>query len=287
MQPAAIGLMIAGFIFAFFSIPVPMGGFSFDLLIDAVGWLLVLNGLQGLRRAHEGFKGGRLVCFGLVVVCTLQLFFDDYRLILVSLRALLEILLFLRMSLSFSRTLRQTGNVYSLLARAVFLLNALGTLAWWILRLTARPYTGFAYDVFERTALLIFHLALIALLVALLVPPALARLVRLRRPGPGGEAPPATVPGTGDVPPAGAARGARGARSAAKAPDEPLPAPDTPPTPDTSPEAAAPPLDGEAPPDEAPAPPGDEPPPEAAAPDEGPPAPGPVVETVQEDEEVL
>lgn len=70
MRRVTAGLMAAGFVFVFFSIPVA----GVDILIDAVGFLLVFNGLRPLAKLHPHFRFSPAVSLFLVVVTAAQLF---------------------------------------------------------------------------------------------------------------------------------------------------------------------------------------------------------------------
>lgn len=190
MHPAAFGVMIAGFVFTYFSIPLPLLD-GFDLLTDAVGFLLVHNGIRGLRRSgvqagpaftrnakgkikkikaeKQGFGLASFSCFWLVFVSAVQLFLSATPLLFATaLRAVLEVLLYLSLAKGFGKKLKAVRPGLSLLARAVFWLNALGTLAYGILLFTARYFAPFLEVTFEETVLLVFHIAALAMLLVLL-----------------------------------------------------------------------------------------------------------------------
>ena len=71
MQKTAVGVMLAGFVLAFFS----LYAFGLDLLIDAVGFLLVFNSARALAVWAAPFKPASAVALGLVAVAAAQLFF--------------------------------------------------------------------------------------------------------------------------------------------------------------------------------------------------------------------
>lgn len=237
MLPAAIGLLLAGFGFTFFSVTVG----DLDILIDAVGFLLVFNGVGALRKANKGLFGGTApVCLLLVVVACLQLFlpFGAMRVILLEARAALEAILYLLLARSMGRALQENQHVLSLVVRGAFLLNAFGTLMWGALSFFS-PLVALSFgDIF----MLLFHLALIGVLGYLLlsVPLAgsgariasyaagLAKKQRKKAEAPDGEAPAATAtteisgetlapPDTEGGPPASPANSADEAAEAAPA----------------------------------------------------------------------
>ena len=91
MRRTAFLILLAGVIFVYFSIPF-MG---IDLLIDAVGFSLLFNAIRPLRKTRQGFAIADSLCLGLVLVSALQLlFFGIPSIVLASLRALLETLVF-------------------------------------------------------------------------------------------------------------------------------------------------------------------------------------------------
>lgn len=68
-RPAAF-IMLAGAVFIFFSLPL----YGVDLLIDAVGFLLLFNGLRPYARLYPAFGPAPAVSLGLVAVAALSLF---------------------------------------------------------------------------------------------------------------------------------------------------------------------------------------------------------------------
>ncbi len=66
----ALGLVLAGLVFALCSVRV--GGM--DVLVDAVGWLLVFNGLRPLEKPGGGVGPRGLLCLGLLALSAAQLF---------------------------------------------------------------------------------------------------------------------------------------------------------------------------------------------------------------------
>jgi hypothetical protein len=164
MLPAAIGLMLAGFGFIFFTVTAG----DLDILIDAVGFLLIFNGVLALRKTHKKLFGGAcLLCLPLVAVACLQLFFifGTAPLLLLGLRAVLEALLYLLLAISMGKALGEERYILAPAARGAFLLNAFGALIWAALSFFS-PFTALTFhDVF----LLLFHLALLAVLAFILL----------------------------------------------------------------------------------------------------------------------
>lgn len=70
MVAVPFGILFAGFAFTIFTIPFA----GVDLLIDAVGFLLIFNGLLPLRKLHSAFFAAVPVSICLVILASLQLF---------------------------------------------------------------------------------------------------------------------------------------------------------------------------------------------------------------------
>ena len=128
MRRNAVGIMLAGFVFALFAVQV--GGI--DLLLDAVGWLLVFNGLRPMERPGGGVGPRAALCLALVAVSAAQLFLTagTPELVAYVARMALEAAFFLLMMLFFYRMLagfshRKTGIALG----CAFALNALVSLA--------------------------------------------------------------------------------------------------------------------------------------------------------------
>ena len=104
----AVGILLAGFVFALFSFTV----FGIDILLDAVGWLLVFNGVRPLERPEGGIGVRASLCLGLVVVSAVQLFFTGgaVALLLLGTRAALEVALFLLLISLFRNLLASYGR---------------------------------------------------------------------------------------------------------------------------------------------------------------------------------
>lgn len=172
MQPAAIVLMIAGFVFAFFSVPVNLGGLQgFDLLMDPVGWLLVMNGLRGLKPGKKAFRVEKLLCLALVMVGVLLLILGSIsaaQQVLPLLGAVLQLLLYGLLSVSMVRMLKHSA-FFAVALRAVLWLNAAVTLFGLVLWLAGDgvpAMVGSASDIL----LVVAHVALLVLLAMLLLP---------------------------------------------------------------------------------------------------------------------
>ena len=127
MQKTAVGVTLAGFVLAFFS----LYAFGLDLLIDAVGFLLVFNGARALAVWAAPFKPASAVALGLVAVAAAQLFFvaGVPALVLGALRGVGLAVLYLLFAGGFA-TLFEAGRQKRLaaFAKAVFWLAAAGSL---------------------------------------------------------------------------------------------------------------------------------------------------------------
>jgi hypothetical protein len=71
MRKMALGIILAGCVFITFALYFA----GIDLLIDAVGFLLILNGAHTLTKYGDRFGPCVPLCLGLVVVAALHLFF--------------------------------------------------------------------------------------------------------------------------------------------------------------------------------------------------------------------
>lgn len=100
MRKTAQGIMLAGFVFVFFALPFA----GVDLLIDAVGFLLVWNGLAALQKLDKTFGAAPLVCLALVAVAAAQLFFEGAAAqVLRAVRVAGEVVLYWQMLKGFAR----------------------------------------------------------------------------------------------------------------------------------------------------------------------------------------
>lgn len=70
MRKVSAGIILAGFVFVFFALPFA----GIDLLIDAVGFLLIFNGVRPLARLNRAFRPCPALSLGLTAVAALQLF---------------------------------------------------------------------------------------------------------------------------------------------------------------------------------------------------------------------
>lgn len=100
MRRTALFLMLAGFVFVFFSVSL----FGIDILIDAVGYLLVWNAIRALQRKESVYGFAATCCLALVVICAIQLITSGiiYTVLLV-VRPLAEALLYWQLLLGFAR----------------------------------------------------------------------------------------------------------------------------------------------------------------------------------------
>lgn len=128
MRKAAVGILLVGYVFVIFALPA----FGIDLLIDAVGFLLIFNAARALRRTEPAFAFAPWVALALVVVSALQLFLSGAALVaLAILRGLGEGLLLGLLARGFGRMLAAEGKPRAaVLARAGLLLCAAAALGW-------------------------------------------------------------------------------------------------------------------------------------------------------------
>lgn len=108
MRKTAILLILAGLVFAFFSLPFE----GIDLLIDAVGFLLVWNGVRALQKQTGQFAFGPVCSGALVVVCAAALFVPAglaANLLLLT-RGVLEAALILFLMLGFGRLAKEAAQ---------------------------------------------------------------------------------------------------------------------------------------------------------------------------------
>lgn len=119
MFKVPVALLIAGLCFTFFSLTM-MG---VDLLIDAVGFLFIFNGLLHLRRKWTGFWAGPLCSILLVGISSLQLFLPAWTLVGV-LRLVLTSILYLVCARGFFQMLRPCSLFEARALAALFGLQA-------------------------------------------------------------------------------------------------------------------------------------------------------------------
>lgn len=127
LRRTATGIILAGYIFAVFR--VSFGGV--DLLIDAVGYLLVFNGAKALRKRNGKFAGAPVMALGLVVVAAIQMFaLGMMALVLAMLRCVADVLLYLFLQRGYVADLAGDGwHWESGLFRVAFGVNALAQAA--------------------------------------------------------------------------------------------------------------------------------------------------------------
>lgn len=119
MRKTAILILLAGFVFVFYSLEF-MG---VDLLIDAVGWLMVWNGVRALHKRDGVFRLSVIFSLMLVPISALQLFFTGPVVFLLwALRYACELLFYFTMMQGFCRLLcTENRQKNTPLVRAVFL----------------------------------------------------------------------------------------------------------------------------------------------------------------------
>lgn len=122
MQKTAFGILLVGFVFVCFQIQL----FGIDLLIDAVGFSLIFNGIRPLRKTMGGFLYADLVCLALVLVTALQLFISGpFGVVLALVRSVLEIFVFAGLAQGVYKWLqKQNHKKLGLVAVGVFGLGA-------------------------------------------------------------------------------------------------------------------------------------------------------------------
>lgn len=100
MQKIAVGIILFGLAFTFFSIFFA----GIDILIDAVGFLFVFNGTWALRKKVPLFAKAACLSLVLVVVSSAQLFaFSALATGVLLLRLILNLVLMLILGLCFFR----------------------------------------------------------------------------------------------------------------------------------------------------------------------------------------
>lgn len=164
MRKTAIAIMLVGFVFAFFSVRLA----GVDLLIDAVGFLLVFNGVRPLQKSLPGFGQSSWCALALVLVSALQLFLGGFALLILGLlRSALEVALYLMLMGGFSRLLQAEGRGRALpLWRAAALLCALAAVFSALLLFVTLPALA------ATLVLALLHLPLLLALVWLALLPA-------------------------------------------------------------------------------------------------------------------
>ncbi len=124
VQSIALGMMCVGLGFAYFGLLFN----GVDLLIDAVGYLLVFNALRALKKIQHRFAGGDVIAGILTVVALAQLFVYGTMLFFVMLiRGILELVLYIVLFCGLASTLKAVvGEVGRRVYLAIFLVCALG-----------------------------------------------------------------------------------------------------------------------------------------------------------------
>ena len=165
---SAAALMLTGFLFAQFSIHIA----GLDILIDAVGWLLVFNGLRPLEKPEGGLGPRAGLCLALVAVAGAQIFaLGGQAVVLQVMRALLEIGLFISMAQLFGWWLPVAGLPKGRVPFQVILgLNALVSALGGVLAVVQIPAGGTGWPLLLVSgAVFLVRLALDAGLLWLLV----------------------------------------------------------------------------------------------------------------------
>ena len=145
MQRTAVAIMLAGFIFTFFSLPF----FGIDLFIDAVGFSLIFNAARALKSWQASFGKAAIAAMALVPLSALQLFFTaaPLALALALLRAAGEAALFYFLAFGFYALLDASKRKAPALAmRFVFYLAAVLTVCGALLPL-ALPAAGWGLSI--------------------------------------------------------------------------------------------------------------------------------------------
>ncbi|NLW79961.1 MAG: hypothetical protein GXY32_11225 [Ruminococcaceae bacterium] len=164
MRRTALAIMLVGFVFVFFSIPLA----GVDLLIDAVGFLLVFNGARPLEKTMPGFGKASWCAIALTVVSAAQLFLGGtVYLVLSLLRAAGEVLLFLWLMRGLTQMLKKESRLRLVpLTYGAFTLN-MATSALVAVMLFV-PLPALAMGI----VLAVVHVLLLALLLRLALLPA-------------------------------------------------------------------------------------------------------------------
>lgn len=156
MRKTAIVLMCVGFVFIYFTVPVA----GVDLLIDAVGYLLIFNGAWAFRLTNISFKIGALTALGLVPVAALQLFISgNAGSILELVRNILTFALLGFLMHAFAYELSQEGSsAAAIMCRGIFGLNMIAVTFFSFLLAPASPAAASWCIIVCRIILLAFLL---------------------------------------------------------------------------------------------------------------------------------
>lgn len=167
VQKTAVAIALVGFVFAFLTVPFA----GIDLLIDAVGYLLVFNGLHGLVKLHGtgALRAARAVAAILIAVCAVQLFFTGTVAgALALVRHLAEAILFGCMAPGFYRVLKNQqqpgGAVACAIALGLCVLAALAAAVIDLFTLAGSPFAPQATSFIEGAGLVV-HLGLLVVLL--------------------------------------------------------------------------------------------------------------------------
>lgn len=165
MRRIAIAVMLAGFLFTTLSIRAA----GIDLLIDAVGFLLIFNAARWLAKLGDRFTPCIPLCLGLLAVAALQLFLQGTALaVLGAVRAAGEAALYLLLWRGFASAPDMGGTPGRRAAlAAVFGANALAAAAAGLLALTGPAAAmGIAQNILLATHLALYGLLLWAAVIS-------------------------------------------------------------------------------------------------------------------------
>lgn len=163
MTAIIMGIMLVGFSFTFFALPFA----GIDLLIDAVGYLLIFNAVRPLRKLYPAFKGSVSTSLLLVVVSSLELFFPWGP--LYAIRAMADAFLLLCLARGFYRLFCQQDKLaVGRVIATVLGLNAAASLGAALANVMGLPQAGLL-----QGACALAHWMLIFTLLVLLVKPPL------------------------------------------------------------------------------------------------------------------
>ena len=160
----AVGILLVGFVFALFTLTF----FGIDILLDAVGWLLVFNGVRPLERPKGGIGVRASLCLGLVVVSAAQLFLTGgvVALLLLGARAALEAALFLLLISLFRNLLASYGRArLAVVFAGVLALSAVASLFPFLVAVL--PGATQAAGVLQAAALGVHLLLVVGLLLVI------------------------------------------------------------------------------------------------------------------------
>lgn len=173
MRRTAVGILLAGFVFIFFQLEFA----GVDLLIDAVGFLLIFNSAHALRKIEGRDTEGKLFGYpvpfavALIVVSGVFLFAGGvFATILTVLRGVLEIGLFVSLQVAFLVLLRRRAqNLLAYLSSTALLLSAAVSLLGIPAALMVAMPFGAVLASFCMVSGLIAHLFTLGVFVAVFV----------------------------------------------------------------------------------------------------------------------